>query len=347
MTLALPMVLAFVISFLLCYLLTPVIRQWALRLGFRDRPSSRRQETLKPRLGGVALYLAFMVALGVTAPLVAGRTADEVRKLIAIWGGATVALTIGIIDDKRELRAFPQLVGQLTAGGIAMAGGMIIYEVTNPFGTTLYQSMFHLPTVLALAFTLFWIVGAMNIINFIDGLDGLAAGIAAIAAAVLFVQTLRMNQYTLAVLPLALMGATLGFLPHNFFPSKITMGTSGALFLGFVLSTLSVVGGTKAATFLLVLGVPIVDGAWIIFRRLKMGRSPFAADRSHLHHRLMEMGLSPTKIVFLFYVLCALFGSLALLLATRLAKLYLFAGMSLTLTVFLALLAQKSLVKKD
>jgi UDP-N-acetylmuramyl pentapeptide phosphotransferase/UDP-N-acetylglucosamine-1-phosphate transferase len=222
-----------------------------------------------------------------------------------------------------------------------MVSGVIIYNVTNPFGTAFSNSMLGFPLYFAGALTLFWIVGAMNTINFIDGLDGLAAGITAIAAIVLFIHSFRLTQYTISLLPLALTGAALGFLPHNFFPAKITMGTSGAVFLGYGLACLSIVGGTKAATVLLVLGVPILDAAWIIFRRILRGQSPFRGDQAHLHHRLAQMGLSQSQIVLLLYSLCAMFGVLALVLSTRLLKLYAIGGMVILVGGIFALMAQK------
>src|SRR4030042_3386014 len=182
----LSLVLPFVISFLVSYAVTPLIRKRALKFGFSDQPSPRRADILKPRLGGTGMYLAFVVAIVATAPLVVGRTEAEWRKIAGIIAGATVVVVVGAIDDKHELKAWPQFGAQAVAAIIAMVSGVIIYNVTNPFGTALFNSMLEFPLYFAVAFTLFWIVGAMNTINFIDGLDGLAAGITAIAAVVLY-----------------------------------------------------------------------------------------------------------------------------------------------------------------
>ncbi len=337
----LPLVLAFVISFLVSFFATPLVRKLALEFGFSDRPSPRRIGVLKPRLGGMGMYAAFVVAIAATAPWVVGRTEAEWHKIAGIIAGATVVVVVGAIDDKRELRAWPQFGGQALASIIAMISGVMIHSVTNPFGTALSNSMFEFPLYFAVAFTLFWVMGAMNTINFLDGLDGLAAGITTIAAFILFAHSLRLTQYTISLLPLALAGATLGFLPHNFYPAKVTMGTSGALFLGYGLSCLSIIGGTKAATVLLVLGVPILDTAWIIFARVWRRQSPFLGDRAHFHYRLAQMGLSQSQIVLLLYSLCAVFGILALVLSTRLLKLYAIGGMVILVGGIFALMAQK------
>jgi len=337
----LPLVLTLAISFLVSYLATPLVRKLALKFGFSDRPSPRRGGILKPRLGGVAMYVAFVLAILATAPLVVGRTEAEWRKIAGIIAGATVVVVVGAIDDKHELKAWPQFGAQAVAAIIAMVSGVMIHNVTNPFGTALSNSMFEFPLYFAVAFTLFWVMGAMNTVNFLDGLDGLAAGITAIAAATLFAHSFRLTQYTVSLLPLALVGAALGFLPHNFFPAKVTMGTSGALFLGYGLSCLSIIGGTKAATVLLVLGVPILDTAWIIFARIWRRQSPFLGDRAHFHHRLGQMGLSQSQIVLSLYSLCAVFGVLALVLSTRLLKLYAIGGMVILVGGIFALMAQK------
>lgn len=337
----LPLAIAFLVSIVISYLSTPLVKAIALRFRLVDRPDDRRQTVLKPRLGGLAMYLAFTVAVLATIPMVTERTSEEMFKIVGLLSGATVVLVMGIIDDRYELGPAPQFVVQLAVAAIAIFSGIRITQVANPFGEPTANSILQFPDPLAIALTLFWIIGAMNAINFIDGLDGLAAGIAAIAAGTLFLHSFGLGQYSIALLPLALAGCALGFLPHNFFPAKITMGTSGAVFLGYTLSTISVVGGTKAATLLLVLGIPIIDAAWIIVRRLIMRRSPFQADRAHLHHRLMELGLSQPQIVLLLYSLCAAFGTLAIVLSSRLMKLYAIAGMVLLVGAILAIIAQK------
>jgi UDP-GlcNAc:undecaprenyl-phosphate/decaprenyl-phosphate GlcNAc-1-phosphate transferase len=155
-----------------------------------------------------------------------------------------------------------------------------------------------------------------NAINWIDGLDGLAGGVSVVACLVMFIITWRLEQYTLAYLPLILGAATLGFLPYNIHPARIFMGDSGAMFLGFALAVISIIGGAKMASVLLVLGIPLLDGVYMIIYRLYRGRSPLSADRGHLHHRLLDIGFSQQQVVLIFYLLCGIFGVLAFLLTS-------------------------------
>jgi UDP-N-acetylmuramyl pentapeptide phosphotransferase/UDP-N-acetylglucosamine-1-phosphate transferase len=200
--------------------------------------------------------------------------------------------------------------------------------------------------VLAVLFTLVWIVGMTNAINWIDGLDGLAAGVSLVACVVLFIVTLfprdaTSGQYTLAYLPLILGAAILGFLPFNVHPARIFMGDSGAMFLGFTLAILSIIGGAKIASALLVLGIPLLDAAYLIIYRLLRGRSPMSADRGHLHHRLLDLGLSQQQVVMVFYLLSAAFGVLAFLLPSGLTKLYALIVMVVVLVGLLVYISRR------
>src|SRR5262249_38045780 len=164
-------------------------------------------------------------------------------------------------------------------------------------------------------FTWFWVVGMMNTINWVDGLDGLAGGVVTITALIMAAISWLLGQHTTALLCAVLAGATLGFLPLNLHPARLFMGDSGAMFLGLALAVLANVGGAKLATMLLLLGLPIADTARVIMRRVRAGRSPLRFDRSHLHYRLLEGGLSQRQIVLLFYAITALFGGVTLLAA--------------------------------
>ncbi|MBM2827238.1 MAG: glycosyl transferase family 4 [Dehalococcoidia bacterium] len=289
------------------------------------------------------MFAGFLVALAVTAPLLEGRSIEEAMRVLGIVIGAAIVVAMGAWDDKKELGPFPQLTAQVAAALVAVSFGIVIDKVTNPLGTPFENSLLYFPTPVAIGITILWIMGAMNAINFIDGIDGLASGITAIAALVLAIHSLQMGQYSVAVLPLALAGCTLGFLPHNFFPAKLTMGTSGAMFLGYAIGTMSIVGGTKAATLLLVLGIPIVDAGWIIIRRVAAGRSPFRGDRTHLHYRLLDMGLTTPQIVVIMYLLSGSLGALALLISSRVLKLYTILGMIALMIGVLALIAQRTM----
>jgi UDP-GlcNAc:undecaprenyl-phosphate/decaprenyl-phosphate GlcNAc-1-phosphate transferase len=242
----------------------------------------------------------------------------------------------GARDDRRPLGVAPQLLAQLAAAAVVILLGVRADFVANPFG-----GQVDLPTWLAIGFTLFWILGATNTVNWLDGLDGLAAGVVVIAALVLALHSYRLGQLSIGLLAVALAGAAAGLLPHNWHPARIFLG-GGAYLLGYLLGVLSIIGGTKGATLLLVLGIPILDTAWQILGRLRRGRSPAAAERAHLHHRLFDLGLSQPQVVALYYALSIAFGGLALGLSTGIEKLIALLGVVLVLVVILTALEWRS-----
>lgn len=309
-------VLVFVVAFGTALILTPLTIRLARRLNWLDQPAPRRSHPVPtPRLGGIPLAVAVLAALLITMPFPRTDPNEGTRVLGLCLGIAIVAL-VGVIDDLRELSPLPLFAMQLAVALIAIASGVIIHEIASP----LDGSPILLPGIVAIAFTLLWIVGMMNTVNFLDGLDGLVGGVAVIAGAILFLHNFKLAQDSLALLALALMGATLGVLIFNFPPAKIFLG-SGAYVLGFALAVLAIIGGTKAATALLALAFPILDVAWQILNRLRAGKSPFSADRGHLHHRLYDSGVSMRVIVLIYYALTALFGALALILPSGIPKL--------------------------
>lgn len=308
--------LVFVIAFLVALVLTPLAARLAWRTGGIDQPATRRVHGKPtPRLGGLPLCFAFWGAVGVS--LTYPRTdPNELVRLLGLLAGSILLFAIGVLDDHRELKATPQLMAQIIAAGVAVASGVMISEIPNPFGGALpFETWF------AVLFTLFWIAGMINTINWLDGIDGLASGVVVIASLVMFVHTFRLHQYSISLLALALIGAVMGFLIFNFFPARIFMGSAGANVLGFTLGVLAIIGGAKVATVLLVLAIPILDVAWQIYSRLRTGKSPFVADRGHLHHRLLDLGLSQRAIVMLYYALTAFLGLLALVLPDGVYKL--------------------------
>lgn len=336
--------LALALAFGVALLLTPGVRWLAFRYGFVDRPSPRREPPFQPRLGGLGIYLAFALAVAVVYPTLPGRTIEEGSRVLGLLLGGSLVLAMGVIDDRWELPPGVQLLFQIAAASLALGSGILIDKVTNPLSLDPAGSLLHFPVWLALGVTLLWLVGAMNTMNFLDGVDGLATGVAAVAALVFALHSWILGQVTIAVLSLAFAGACLGFLPGNFYPAKITLGTSGSVFLGYGLGVLAIIGGTKAATLLLVLGVPLIDAGWVIVRRLLTGQSPFYGDRGHLHHRLLALGLSQPQIVLGMYGVSFLLGVLALSLSTRLAKLYAIGIMTvaaLALVVTLAYLSRR------
>jgi len=310
-------VLVFATGFLIALSLTPLTARLARRTGAVDQPRKRHQHAKPtPKLGGLPLFVAFLAAVGVS--LLYPRTdAFEMPRLIGLWLGGALMFVVGVYDDYRELQAAPQLVAQIGAASIVIASGVLIRELSNPFD----GQRVPFETWFAVLFTLFWLVGMMNTINWLDGIDGLAAGVVVIAGFMLFAHTFNLGQNSLALLALALIGSTLGFLLFNFYPAQMFLGSAGASVLGFALGVLSIIGGAKVGTALLVLGIPILDVAWRIVNRVRAGKSPFSADRGHLHHRLLDLGLPHPVIVFLYYALTAFFGALALLLPSGIAKL--------------------------
>ena len=325
-----PIIGAFLIAALAAFGLTPLVRRLVVRQGMVDQPEARRVNVVPiPRAGGLAVAAAFLAVGAVflwlnereqILPAPIFLTAGHVAALVL--GGAGAAL-LGALDDYFNLRARWQLLMQIGLASVAVAMGITISSINNPLAAGLirFDGWF------AAGFTVFWIVGMMNSINWIDGLDGLSSGIALIAAVTLGLISLttQVGQPLIAVLCFAMAGALLGFLPWNFHPAKIFQGTSGVQFIGFTLAILSIMGEAKVAVALLVLGVPIIDTFWIIVRRLWERRSPFSPDRSHIHHRMLDLGLSHRRTVILIYGICVLLAALALLLS-GINQLYAFLG---------------------
>ena len=299
--------IAFAVAALLSFLLAIPQRLLALRFGFVDAPDERRAHLgIRPRLGGVSMLLAF------AAGLVAASYAFDTKPL-AVIGGATLLVVAGSVDDKRmpdgrELNPIIQLAIQLIAAGIAVAAGVQILDVRDPRAPAPFGGLLHLPLWATVLFTLFWIAGMINTVNFLDGMDGLAGGVCAIASLVLAFVSLRLGQLDVALLCFALAGVAAGFLPHNIYPARTFMGTSGAWFLGYCLAALSIIGGAKLATALLVIGVPVFDVALLILLRTLRGQRFWQGDRAHLHHRLLDVGLSQRSTLILYYSLSAAFG---------------------------------------
>ncbi len=338
-------VAVFAVAFIVSWALTPLAAQLSQRLGIVAIPGGRRRhEGVIPRLGGLPIYGGFMIA--VLATWFYPRSPDDRFRLVGLLLGATVIMIGGLLDDRFQFSALPQMAISLLAALVAIRFTVFIQIVNNPF--TNLQVRF--PMALTVILTLLWMAGMVTTVNWMDGLDGLATGVSAIAVLVFFVHMLRTGQTSVALLPLALLGALLGFLPRNWYPAAIHLGSAGAYFLGFAVGGLSIIGGARAATALLVLGVPILDVAWQIFDRIRRGRSPGAGDRGHLHFRLADLGLPTQRIVALYYALSAAFGILALLIPSRLYKLLALVALGLVVVAVLAILTrsgEKSAAKDD
>jgi len=300
----------FVLALGVVLLLTPGVGRFARILGVVDEPGDTRRLHVRPvpRLGGIALLL------GVFVPALAFLPLDGPYRGILL--GAAVATTVGAIDDFRGLPWWGKLAGQLAAGGIAIGFGVNVDRFTFPgFGSQELPDWFSGPA------TLVWVVAIMNMVNFLDGMDGLAAGICAIAGSTFAVIGLSLGSPDAALLAAIVAGACFGFLHHNFYPARIFMGDSGALLLGFLLATLAVEGLVKTAALatlvlpLIVLAIPIIDTSFVFAKRMKYGQPLYEADRTHLHHRFLNIGFSQARAVTYMYLWCGLLAGAAL--ATR------------------------------
>jgi UDP-GlcNAc:undecaprenyl-phosphate GlcNAc-1-phosphate transferase len=325
------------------FLLTPLVRRIAIRNGAIDQPDERRvNKRPVPRGGGVAVAIAFisitlaMLALNALVEFVVIPPNVQLTELVGLLLGGALATAFGVIDDALDLRARWQFAGQLGLALFAIAMGYVVDFIANPVGTGIIR----LAGPVAIGFSVLWIAGMINSINFIDGLDGLSSGIGLIAAVTLGVISLtpQVGQPFIAVLCFALAGSLLGFLRWNFHPATIFVGTSGVMFLGYTLALLSILGIAKVAVAMLVLGVPIIDAFWIIVRRLAQRRSPFSPDRGHLHHRLLDVGLSHRQTVLLIYAICIALALIAVF-ATG-AQLYAFLGVFVASGFVLFILAR-------
>jgi UDP-GlcNAc:undecaprenyl-phosphate GlcNAc-1-phosphate transferase len=320
----LPIILAaFVLAAVVAFVATPLIERLVqgVGVGTLDHLDERRiHDRPVPRGGGVAVAIAFvvvgggLVVLGGGLPGYPAWHGVEPENLVGLFGGAVLATVIGAVDDRYDLRARWQFGGQLVLALVAVAAGITVAFIGNPFGS----DNIPFPVWVGAAFTVVWVVGMINSLNFIDGLDGLSTGIAFIAAVTLGVLSLtrQVDQPLVAVLCFALAGGLLGFLRWNFHPARIFQGSAGVMFLGYALAVLAILGSAKVVVALLVLAVPIIDTFWVIVRRLSSGRSPFSPDRGHIHHRLLDLGLSHRTTVLLIYLVCATLGLMSLLVSS-------------------------------
>lgn len=335
-------ILVFLLAFTLTLGLVPIVRWLSFRLGAVSRPGGRRREAMPmPKLGGLALFISFTVAVLVAQWLPVERLdPNEVTRLTGLLLGSTIIFIVGLVDDFYELSYIAQAVGQILAAGVAIAFQIFIEYFNNPF-TGEQTPEWGMPVTIVL--TLFWMGLMMNTVNFLDGADGLAAGVCGIAGVLLFLNgayIVEPAQASVSLLHLALVGICAGFLVFNFYPAQIYLG-GGALYLGFLVGTLSIIGGAKMATILLVMGLPLMDLAWQAANRLRQGRSPFSGDRGHLHFRLLDSHIvSPRQLALGYYVFCAFFGSLTLVLESQLYKFIAFSIMLLLVAIGFALVAR-------
>jgi UDP-GlcNAc:undecaprenyl-phosphate GlcNAc-1-phosphate transferase len=307
---------AFLVAAAVVLWATPRVKKFGLKRGLVDKPGGRKiHKRPMVRLGGVAIFMGTIAALLVVW-WAGGFGIQTPQKEYELWGvviGGLFFFLIGLADDILTLPALTRLVAQLTVAAMVWYAGVQIDFLTIPgMGLISLQDWISLPI------TVIWLVGMANAINMIDGLDGLAAGVSGIAAAVMLVVTLFMGQPAAALIAAALAGACFGFLRYNFNPAQIFMGDGGAYFMGFTLAGVGVIGLVKSVTTVavllpyLILAVPILDIFTVVIDRLRRGKSPFAADKRHLHHRLLQAGLSQRLAVLFIYSLTLWAGTLAL-----------------------------------
>jgi UDP-GlcNAc:undecaprenyl-phosphate GlcNAc-1-phosphate transferase len=336
--------IVFALALSLALVLSPLANWLGQRYGIMDEPGGRHQHA-RPvtRLGGIALFLSFIISVLVAQWLPITRTdPNEVIRLTGLLLGGTFIFVVGLLDDIYDFSPVLQYIGQIIAASIAILFLIFIETLNNPFTG---QQTEPWPFIVTVTLSLFWLGLMMNTVNFLDGLDGLASGVAFIAGTMLFVNSafrLHPPQTSVSLLPLALMGASLGFLLYNFHPARLFMGSNGSFFLGYTLGALSIIGGAKMATILLVMGLPLLDVAWQVVNRLRQGRNPLEGDRGHVHFRLLDLGFTQRQIVLVYYFFCACFGVLTLVASSQLFKFVALAVMVTLAVIGFALLGRSN-----
>lgn len=345
----------FLIAMAISWWLTPEIRSRALKLGLVDKPGEERRihKVAVPRLGGVAIYISVMATI-ITLIAICGRFPKEARGgeggLAGIAVGGTLVFVLGLLDDLESLPAKAKLVVQIIAGCVAYSLGVRVKAIPVPFPVHLDLGPLQLHGGESIplgpfssVITVVWLVGIANAVNLIDGMDGLAAGVSAISSLTLWSVALAANIHRpyAALAAAVLGGALLGFLRWNFNPARIFLGDSGAYLTGFVLAAISIMGVIKAAALCtvivpLILFFPLLDTTWAIVRRLAKGRSPFEPDAGHIHHRLLQAGLSQKKAAYLIYLLSAILGLVAAFMVGQQEYFFKLSGSILLMALFFA-----------
>lgn len=302
-------------AFIVAFGSTPIVKQFAQKVGAMDNPDEARRihNHPIPRLGGLAIFLGFLISVILFA--------DISKPIQGILIGAVIIVATGAVDDIVSLKYWVKLIAQFAAAIIAMLHGVAIEGLMNlnifSANETLFIGFLSIPV------TILWIVGVTNAVNLIDGLDGLACGVSTISSVTMLVVALLVAEPNVAIILACLMGACIGFIPYNLNPAKIFMGDTGALLLGYILATVSILGLFKfyaVMTFIvpiLAMALPLFDTIFAIIRRLLKGQNPMTPDRGHLHHRLIDHGLSQKQAVAVLYSLSAMLGLTAVVICTN------------------------------
>lgn len=324
------LLVAMAISFLMC----PLVKSFAYKIGAIDVPKDNRRMHKKPvpRLGGLAIFMGFMVSILLFASI------DHEMQGILL--GAVIIVVLGVVDDMTPLRAYFKFIVQIVAALVAVFHGVVIETLSNP--NIFSQSPYWNLGWIAIPVTVLWIVGITNAVNLIDGLDGLACGVSTISALTMLVIALLVSESGVAVIMASLVGACLGFMPYNRNPAKMFMGDTGSTFLGYILATISIQGLFKYyaivsfAVPFLILGLPMFDTLFAIIRRLAHGQNPMAPDRGHIHHRLIDMGLNQKQAVAALYVVSSILGLSAVVLTASGAVKAMLLMMTLIIVAYIA-----------
>ncbi|MQR94816.1 glycosyltransferase family 4 protein [Fictibacillus phosphorivorans] len=331
--------IAFISCFFIALFITPLVSYLAKKIGAVDKPNKRKVHSeVKPRLGGLAIYVAFLAGLFLL-PI-------DNHTTTFIFLSTLIIVITGVLDDMYELSAKQKLLGQFLSAFVLIYGGFVIDYITIPyFGLVELQLM-------SIPLTLFWFIGLINAINLIDGLDGLAGGVSTIALSTILIMAIGKEQILVIMLCVIVTGSTLGFLFFNFYPAKIFMGDTGSQLLGLLIALISISGFFKSVTFLslfvpiMILGVPFMDTTFAILRRLVNKQKWSQPDKSHLHHRLLARGFSHPKTVLMIYGISIFFSVLAFAfsLSTLEESFFLFLLLLVTIELaaeFLGLMGQK------
>ncbi|MFA5021605.1 MAG: MraY family glycosyltransferase [Patescibacteria group bacterium] len=309
-------ILPLLLALALALILTPLVKKLAGFLNIIDNPAPRKIHSKPiPLMGGLAIFIAFVLTVIIFWSL---GYIHDVRisniYILAILVSGLVLMIGGFFDDRYNLKPWQQFIFPVIAVLIILIAGIRIQNVTNPFG-----GLIKIPYLLGIILTFFWLLGTTYTSKILDGLDGLVTGITAIASIIIFVVSLYWDTPLsgTSIMSLILAGSCLGFLVFNWHPAKIFLGEGGSVFCGFMLGILSVISGSKIATALLIMGIPILDVCWIIIQRLWQGKSFASADNKHLHFRLLDIGLSHRQAVVFLYCLTATFGVISLFLPSQ------------------------------
>ena len=333
-------ILAGFVSFFVSYLITPHVIKLAYKIGIVDDPKKKKHPKVihtypVPRGGGLGIFLAVIISIILFLPL------D--KHILGILIGASILVGLGIFDDKYDLNPYIRLIIQFVAASAPVFAGIGIAFINNPLGSGIIdlshpQIAFeffgkHSVWIISDLFAIFWIVTLMNFLNMgAKGVDGQLPGVVGISAATIALLSLKFSaditQWPVIILAVITSGAFLGFLPHNIYPQKIMPGFSGSTLAGYLLGVLSILSTTKVGTLLVVLGVPLIDTGYTVARRVLSGKSPVWGDRGHLHHKLLDYGLSKKQVSYFYWISTAVLGILALNLNSSF-KLYTIVGLAI------------------